>query len=170
MSYKLEKPYTENQRLDFIVEYSHRQSLLIEETPTALYALEPNEIMVDGVPQIDTQYEAKQAAIREANFKNQFFKVDTITDIFEGGWYRKQPKGYSSATESINTAFNIVTTMGVLPAGTLIFYREPDFTKPEQCTEDWLTQNQIKNNALSAEDFKKLYYNFALAWNSQEHL
>lgn len=60
MSYKLEKPYTDEQRADFIVEYNHNQSLLIEETDNALYALEPNEIMVDGEPTINPNYEKEQ--------------------------------------------------------------------------------------------------------------
>lgn len=61
MSYKLQKPYTDKQRIDFIVQYNHNQGLVIEETSEALYALEANEIMVDGVPQVDPEYEAKQA-------------------------------------------------------------------------------------------------------------
>ena len=61
MSYKLEKPYTDIQRADFIVEYNHKRRMLINETEKALFALEANEIMVDGEPQIDADYEAKQA-------------------------------------------------------------------------------------------------------------
>lgn len=40
MSYKLKKPYTEDEKLNFIVEYNHIKGLLIKETETALYALE----------------------------------------------------------------------------------------------------------------------------------
>lgn len=65
MSYKLEKPYTEEQRADFIVEYNHQQGLKIEETEEALFALEVNEIMADEVPVIDPDYEAKQAEIQK---------------------------------------------------------------------------------------------------------
>lgn len=61
MSYKLEYPYTEEERANFIVEYNHNQGLLIEETDEALYALEPNEIMVDGEPTINPNYEEEQA-------------------------------------------------------------------------------------------------------------
>ena len=35
----LKKPYTENERIDFIVEYSHNQGYVIEETETELQAL-----------------------------------------------------------------------------------------------------------------------------------
>lgn len=61
MSYKLEKPYQEKQRTDFIVKYNHNMGLKIEETPEALYALEANEIMQDGIPVINPDYEAEQA-------------------------------------------------------------------------------------------------------------
>lgn len=62
MSYKLEKPYTEKQRLDFIVENSHNQGLTIEETPTALYALEPWEkLKGDEVVEDKETWETEQA-------------------------------------------------------------------------------------------------------------
>ena len=60
MSYKLRKPYTEKQRMDFIVQYNHNQSLEVAEGTEYLYALEPNEIMVDGVAVINPDYEAEQ--------------------------------------------------------------------------------------------------------------
>ena len=37
---QLNKPYTEEQRLDFIVEYNHKQGLVIEEVEEALLALD----------------------------------------------------------------------------------------------------------------------------------
>ena len=36
---KLEKPYTDEQRIKFIIKYNHEQGLLIEETETELHAL-----------------------------------------------------------------------------------------------------------------------------------
>ena len=100
---------------------------------------------------------------RREEFLKDFFNVQGI------GYYRKKPKGYQSAIESINTAFNLCNKMGGLPANTLIFYQEPDFTKPEQCTEEWLVQHQIKLPAMSAEQFNELYIAFVTAWNSEEH-
>ena len=73
MSYKLEKPYTDEQYADFVVEYNHQQGLDIEETETALFALEDNEIMVDGEPQIDPDYEEKQKQEQEKEFNRKFF-------------------------------------------------------------------------------------------------
>lgn len=90
MSYKLEYPYTEQERIDFISQYNHQQGLKIESidnfvdveftytepdidgegetTRTEIknvnrptyYALEANEIIVNGVPQIDPDYEEKR--------------------------------------------------------------------------------------------------------------
>ena len=45
MSYILEKPYTSEQREDFIVEYNHNRALNIEETQQAIIALEPWEYL-----------------------------------------------------------------------------------------------------------------------------
>ena len=62
MSYKLEKPYTDVQYADFVVEHNHQNGRNIEITEDAAYALEPNEIMgEDGVPVINPNYEAEQA-------------------------------------------------------------------------------------------------------------
>ena len=60
MSYKLEQPYTEEERANFVVEYNSNQGLLIEETDEVIYALEPNEIMFNGEPIINPNYEAEQ--------------------------------------------------------------------------------------------------------------
>ena len=62
MSYKLLKPYTQDEKNDFIVNYNRNQGLEIKETSVALYALLPNEIMVNGKPTIDPEYEAKEEA------------------------------------------------------------------------------------------------------------
>ena len=45
MSYKLEKPYTDRERADFVVLYNHQNGRKIEETDTALYALEAWELL-----------------------------------------------------------------------------------------------------------------------------
>lgn len=65
MSYKLEKPYTENERLDFIIKYNHKNGLRIEETDKAFFALEKNEILVENEPVIDITWEEKEA-LKEA--------------------------------------------------------------------------------------------------------
>lgn len=62
MSYKLDKPFTEDEKLNFIVNYNHSQGLNIKESDTALYALEVNELWNEQrqEPYIDPEYEEKQ--------------------------------------------------------------------------------------------------------------
>ena len=112
---------------------------------------------------LNPNYEQEQADLREADFKNTFFEIPTF------GWFRKVPKGYSSAVESLNTAFNAVSILGQLPADMMIFYTAPDFTKPEECTEEWLIEHQTKNQAMTAQQFGTFYMSFMTAWNKQMH-
>lgn len=91
MSYKLEQPYTDEQKADFIVKYNHNQGLRIEEVdnfvdvevsienedggitteiqnlnmPT-LYALEPFEKLVDGEVIDNTEEYEEEKAKQEA--------------------------------------------------------------------------------------------------------
>lgn len=64
MSYKLDKPCTDEQRADFIVMYNHNQGLEIQESDIALYALEPNEQWNEQtkLPEINPNYDAEQLA------------------------------------------------------------------------------------------------------------
>lgn len=121
-------------------------------------------IYSDGEIVLNPNLEEEKAEIRKQEFKTQFFEIPNV------GYFRKQPKGYGSAVESLNTAFNMVTVMGMLPADTLTFYPQPDFTDEEQCTEEWLVANSFKNEQMTTEEFGKFYASFLTAWNNQEHL
>lgn len=59
MSYKLDKPYTEKLKIDFIVQYNHNKGLNIQETENALYALEAWE-KLEGDEVIDNSEEYRQ--------------------------------------------------------------------------------------------------------------
>lgn len=130
----------------------------------------PNKMIVNGdILILNPNYDVEAADKREADFKSKFFNIKGF------GWYRKQPKGYSSAVESINSAYNSFTEMQKLgltenfPANTLIFYQQPDFTKPEQCTEAWLIAHQIFSQEMTPQQFGQFYIGFIQAWNTQEH-
>lgn len=82
MSYKLEKPYTDKQRADFIVEYNHQQGLNIEETDTALYALEPFE-KLEGDEVIDNTAEYEQEQAKEEAERIAMLNL-TRGDVFRG--------------------------------------------------------------------------------------
>jgi len=85
MSYCLEKPYTDTQRADFIVEYNRKNGLKIEETDKNLIALEPNEIIVDGEPVINPDYEqqhfeqVKALKLKENDEKVNIALIKTFT-------------------------------------------------------------------------------------------
>lgn len=60
MSYKLEKPYTDEAYANFVVEHNHNNGRKIEETEDAIFALEANEIMGnDNIPIINPNYETE---------------------------------------------------------------------------------------------------------------
>lgn len=100
---------------------------------------------------------------REREFKSNFFKVEGY------GYYRRKPKGYVSAIESINTAYNMAKENNGLPEGVLIFYPEPDYNIAEQCTEQWLVANQILLPEKTLAEFIVLFNLFVTTWNRQEH-
>lgn len=126
-------------------------------------------IVQDGVLILNPNYDIEQTTKREEAFKANFFEIETIENVFAGGWYRRVPKGYTSAIESLSTAFNAVTVLGKLPEDTLTFYTAPDFTDAEQCTESWLVENSFKNAEMTAAEFGTFYATFLQAWNASEH-
>ena len=123
------------------------------------------EYVLDGDEYVlkDASWEQEQADLREADFKSKFFNIEGF------GWYRKQPKGYQSAVESMNVLFNIANVTDGIQAGLIIFYQQPDFTKPEECTEEWLIAHQIILPAMTKVEFMQLYVAFMTAWNTEEH-
>lgn len=141
---------TVKERLENIVKMPQYSNLQIKETDKKIVSFNGRYVF----------NEEKCKAI----FESDFFEIPNI------GWYRKVPRGYSSAIESLNTAFNAVEILNSLPADYLIFYTKPDFTQDEQCTEEWLIANQFKNKAMTKEEFMQFYANFVTAWNNLEHL
>lgn len=146
----LNKPYTEEERLDFIVRQNHQYGYEIRETGTALQAWGFTE--------------EEKAEMRQQEFLKDFFNVEGF------GYYRRQPKGYQSAVESMNVLFNIANVTQGVQAGLIIFYQEPDFSKPEECTEEWLVEHQIIMPAMTLQEFMQLYVAFMTAWNTEEHV
>ena len=120
-------------------------------------------IVVDGQLVLNPNWDVEQAQKREADFKSKFFNIEGY------GWYRKQPKGYQSAVESMNVLFNVANVTDGIQAGLIIFYQEPDYTKPEECTEEWLIEHQIIQGAMTKAEFMQLYVAFMTAWNTEEH-
>ena len=117
------------------------------------------------------------ANARKVEFLKEFFPIaipNSLNLEAVNAYYRRKPKGYQSAVESMNVLFNINaanTAAGNpgLPAGLITLYQEPDFHDPDQCTEDWLVSHQIILPQLTAAQFMELYAAFNTAWVQAEH-
>lgn len=122
-------------------------------------------IIVDGLLVLNPNYEQEQAAKRRANFESQFL----LTSL---GQYRLQPKGYANAQQSIDTVNNIVMAMGGLNetiANMVIFYDTPDFTKPEECTEEWLLEHQHHPEPMTKEQWLQFYIEFTTLYAQKQY-
>ena len=82
MSYKLNKPYNEKQRIDFVVQYNHVQNLEIFETDNAIYALEKWETL-NGDTVVDNTEEYNQKIVEEEKARIQGLSM-TRSDFFDG--------------------------------------------------------------------------------------
>lgn len=85
--YELRQPYTKEQRMDFIVEYNHKQGLQIAQTDEAVYALEAWEVLENGVV-VDNReaWEAEQ----ELKEKERIAKLKlTKREVFLGLYQAK---------------------------------------------------------------------------------
>ena len=143
------------------------EELLI--APQFQYLLIDDTNITDGT--VNPDY--NEADIRKAKFEKEFFlipaamKNEDNEDV--GVYYRRKPKGYSSAVESFLAALSIVSATGSIGAGIIKVYPVPDFNDPEQVTEEWLVANQIALPAMNAQEFGVLYNRFLQAWNTIEH-
>lgn len=112
---ELIKPYTEAQKIKFIVENNHERGYKIEETDKALLAL---------------WYEEEQLIEQK---KEQFNKDFFQTSL---GYIRRKVKMKTGETKDFLSDLLPVISMGVQSgqAVTIIAYKEPDFT---QDVTDW---------------------------------
>ena len=82
MSYKLLKPYTDKQRMDFIVQYNYNKGLQLEETNDALFALEDWEIMENGQPVKNPNYEKEiEQRKKEQLMMSNMTKLDFVNAL-----------------------------------------------------------------------------------------
>ena len=163
-----DKNRLQNTITNFMPQYKGYEIL---ETETEIVTFENKNYFID-----DEEYIELAKNKREEEFLKEFFKVTLSETIAPDGYayYRRQPKGYQSAVESMNVLFNINTANTAagnpgIPAGLIIFYQEPDFYDPSQCTEEWLVQHQIVMPAMTGTEFVQLYSVFMTAWNTSEH-
>lgn len=148
---KIDKPYTNAQYADFVSEYNAIQGLIIEETETELQAWGYTE--------------DEEAERRQEYFESQFL-------LTSKGNYRLMPKGYANAQQSIDTINNIVNASGGLTeqiANMVIFYDTPDFTKPEECTEEWLVEHQHHPEPMTIQQWVQFYIEFTTLYAQKQY-
>jgi hypothetical protein len=122
-------------------------------------------IYQDGEIIPNPDYEEIKANERKAEFESKF--IQTIW-----GWYRKQPKGYANAPQSIDIIFNIVNASGSFTeqvANMMLFYQQPDYDNAEECTEEWLVAHQYKHEPCSIQEFMQFYIAFQTAWANDQY-
>lgn len=123
MSYKLEKPYTDFEKANFITAYNYELGLKIVETKQAIFALEKNEIIQDEEPVINPNYEQEQAEARKKQFNNEFFQTSL-------GWIRRKVNMKDGSTKDFLADLLLPIKAG-LELGqkvVIITYKTPDFT------------------------------------------
>lgn len=102
---------------------------------------------------------------RKETFTSQFLATSL-------GNFRLQPKGYANAQQAMDVINTMATALGGLTeqlTNLVIFYPTPDFTKAEQCTEEWLVANQIKPEVMTLVDWQKFYLEFCQLYAMQQY-
>lgn len=114
-------------------------------------------IISDGHLIKNPNYDEQKAQEREKEFYSKFLATSK-------GNYRLQPRGYSNAQQSIDTVNGNVNALGSLNeeiAQMVIFYPTPDFTKEEQCTEEWLISHQYNIAPMTLQEWGIYYLEFS---------
>lgn len=102
---------------------------------------------------------------RREKFYNDFLATSL-------GNYRLKPKGYANAQQSIDTVNNIVMAFGGLTeqvAQMVIFYQTPDFSKEEECTEEWLVEHQYHPEPMTREQWLQYYVEFTQKYAAAQY-
>lgn len=123
-------------------------------------------VVQDGQLIKNPNYDEIKAKKRQESFDKQFLTTTL-------GAYRLQPKGYSNAQQSIDTINNLVNAVGGLTQGIaqrVLFYQVPDFTKLEECTEEWLVAHQFSLTPMTKEDWVKFYLEFSKLYAQKQYM
>lgn len=103
MTHILNKPYSEKEKIDFIVKYNHQKGLRIEETKNALYALEKWEILEGDIVIDNTEaYKAEQ----EQNEKERIAQLYLTGADVERGIYRAKGMDFDDIVECVSRCQN----------------------------------------------------------------
>lgn len=153
---QLQYPYSEDERVNFIIEQNHNNGYEIREYATEF-----------SVPDLQAWgYTCEELTEqRKQNFEAQFLQTSL-------GNYRLQPKGYANAQQSIDTINNMVNAMDGLTeqiASMVFFYQTPDFSNPEECTEEWLVAHQYNPQPMTKIEWTKFYIEFTTLYAQKQY-
>lgn len=126
----------------------------------------PNKYLWDGENIVlNENYETELAQEREKTFYTQFIKTSL-------GNYRLEPKGYANAQQAMDVTNTMAMALGGLTeqlVPLVIFYETPDFTKEEECTEEWLVAHQKNPSVMTLEEWQKFYFEFCQLYAMQQY-
>lgn len=123
------------------------------------YLIENDEVVEDP------EFITRLTAANRQNFENKFLATSK-------GNYRLQPKGYANAQQSVDTINNMVNALNGLPenvANMILFYPTPDFSKEEQCTEEWLVAHQYTAQPMTKEEWTTYYIEFSTLYAQNQY-
>ena len=129
-------------------------------------------LLYDNVTDGTVNPDYSESGVRQTKFEKEFFLIPAATKVNGEDidvYYRRKPKGYTSAVESLVAAYTIAVAQGKLDEGIIKVYPTPDFEDPEQVTEEWLVENQISLPEMTTQEFMVFYAKFLEAWNTIEH-
>ena len=91
---ELKKPYTENEKLDFVVEYNHNQSYEIKETETALEAW--------GYTEEEKAQKERECRNQEIENKIKELQIMALPEVLNGNI--ENIKLYNNVIDGLNQA------------------------------------------------------------------
>ena len=136
-----------------------------DEEYTTISADMDKYIYSDGLIIVNPQFEDEQVLLREAQFSKTFLTTSL-------GNYRITPQGYANAQQAIDVVNNNVNMLGSLTEELtqwIIFYETPDFTKEEECTEEWLVEHQYHPEPMTLEEWQKFYFEFCQLYAQSQY-
>lgn len=114
---------------------------------------------------LNETYLQKITKERQEQFYTQFIQTSL-------GNYRLQPKGYANAQQAMDVTNTMAMALGGLTeqlVPLVIFYETPDFTKAEECTEEWLVAHQKNPSVMTLEEWQKFYFEFCQLYAMQQY-
>lgn len=142
------------------------ENLEVSEDVYNAYCETPEKFVYkDGEIVENPNYEEEQAEKRKQAFYTHFIKTSL-------GNYRLEPKGYANAQQAMDVTNTMATALGGLTeqlVPLVIFYETPDFSKAEECTEEWLVAHQKNPSVMTLEEWQKFYFEFCQLYAMQQY-